>query len=35
MEDTPLVRGEIISDQTCISDKDMTHELDAKGIWGN
>ncbi|MDH3853598.1 MAG: tRNA-intron lyase, partial [Nitrosopumilus sp.] len=32
MEETPLVYGEIISDQTCISDKDMIHELDQKGF---
>jgi len=32
MEDTPLVNGEIISDQTCISDKSMIHELDLKGF---
>jgi len=32
MEETPLVNGEIISDQTCISDKDMIHELDQKGF---
>ena len=32
MEETLLVNGEIISDQTCISDKDMIHELDQKGF---
>jgi len=32
MEETPLVNGEIILDQTCISDKDMIHELDQKGF---
>ncbi len=32
MEDIPLVHGEIISDQTCISDKNMIHELDLKGF---
>ena len=32
MEETPLVNGEIISDQTCISDKTMIHELDQKGF---
>jgi len=32
MEDTPLVNGELISDQTCISDKNMVHELDLKGF---
>jgi tRNA-intron endonuclease len=32
MEETPLVNGEMISDQTCISDKNMIHELDQKGF---
>ncbi|HEY5736372.1 MAG TPA: tRNA-intron lyase [Nitrosopumilus sp.] len=32
MEDAPLVKGELISDQTCISDKKMIHELDLKGF---
>ena len=32
MEETPLVDGEIISDQTCILDKTMIHELDQKGF---
>ena len=32
MEDTPLVKGKLISDQTCISDKKMIHELDLKGF---
>ena len=31
MEDTPLVRGTMVSDQACISDKNMVHELDLKG----
>ena len=31
MEETPLVRGNLISDQTCITDKTMIHELDQKG----
>ncbi|MDH3824128.1 MAG: tRNA-intron lyase, partial [Nitrosopumilus sp.] len=31
MEETPLVKGEIISDQTCISDMDMIHQLEQKG----
>ena len=31
MEETPLVKGEIISGQTCISDKNMIHELEQKG----
>ncbi len=32
MEDTPLVNGELISSQTCISDKNMIHELGLKGF---
>jgi tRNA-intron endonuclease len=31
MEATSLVHGEIISNQICISDKNMIHELDQKG----
>jgi len=31
MDDTPLVRGELVSDQTNISDKNMIHELEQKG----
>ena len=31
MEDTPLVKGDIISGQTCISNKNMIHELEQKG----
>ena len=31
MEDTPLVEGELISDQTIISKKEMIHELEIKG----
>jgi len=31
MEDTPLVKGEMISGQTCISNKNMIHELEQKG----
>jgi tRNA-intron endonuclease len=31
MEETPLVNGEITSGQTCISDKNMIHELEQKG----
>lgn len=31
MDETPLVNGEMISDQTCISDKSMIHELEQKG----
>ena len=32
MEDAPLVSGELISDQACISDKNMIHDLDLKGF---
>ena len=32
MEDAPVVNGKIISDQVCISDKDMIHELAQKGF---
>ena len=32
VEETPLVTGDLISDQTCISDKTMIHELDLKGF---
>ena len=35
MEETPLVNGEIISDQTCISDKNMIHDLELKGFGEN
>jgi tRNA-intron endonuclease len=31
MEETPLVEGELISDQTKISNKEMIHELELKG----
>ena len=31
MEDTPLVEGELVSDQTKISNKEMIHELELKG----
>jgi len=31
MEETPLVKGEIISNQTFISEKNMIHELELKG----
>ncbi len=31
MEETPLVKGKIISGQTCISNKNMIHELEQKG----
>ena len=32
MDDTPLVHGELVSDQTCISQKNMIHELELKGF---
>ncbi len=32
MDEAPLVNGELILDQTCISDKSMVHELDLKGF---
>ena len=32
MDDAPLVHGELVSDQTCISQKDMIHELELKGF---
>lgn len=32
MEETPLVTGELISNQGCIYDKNMIHELDLKGF---
>jgi tRNA-intron endonuclease len=31
MEETPLVKGMLISDHACISDKNMIHELEQKG----
>ncbi len=31
MDETPLVNGQLISDQTCITDKNMIHELEQKG----
>ena len=31
MDETPLVNGQLISDQTCISDKSMIHEIEQKG----
>jgi len=31
MEETPLVKGELVSDQTCVTDKEMIHELQLKG----
>ena len=31
MEETPLVKGELVSDQTKISDKEMIHDLELKG----
>jgi len=35
MEDTPLVEGELISDQTRITDKKMIHDLELKGYGEN
>ena len=32
MDETPLVDGELVSDQTCISQKNMIHELELKGF---
>ncbi len=32
MEETPLVNGELVSDQTCVTDKNMIHELNLKGF---
>ena len=32
MDETPLVHGELVSDQTCISKKNMIHELELKGF---
>ncbi len=32
MEDTPIVKGQMVSDQACILDKDMIHELEQKGF---
>ena len=32
VEETPIVNGELISDQTCISDQNMIHDLDLKGF---
>ncbi|KEQ56445.1 tRNA-splicing endonuclease protein [Marine Group I thaumarchaeote SCGC AAA799-E16] len=31
MEETPLVRGTLVSDQACIVDENMIHELELKG----
>ncbi len=31
MEETPLVEGELVSDNVCISKKEMIHELELKG----
>ena len=31
MEETPLVEGQLVSDQVCITNKDMIHELELKG----
>ena len=32
VDDTPLVHGELVSDQTCILQKNMIHELELKGF---
>ena len=32
MDEAPLVNGELVSDQTCISQKNMIHELELKGF---
>ncbi len=32
MEETPLVKGEMVLGQACISDKSMIHELEQKGF---
>ena len=32
MEETPLVKGQMVSDQACISEKNMIHELEQKGF---
>ena len=32
MEETPLVRGQMVSDQAYIVDKSMIHELEQKGF---
>ncbi len=32
MDETPLVNGELILDQACVSDTDMIHELGLKGF---
>lgn len=32
MDETPLVEGELVSDQVCISKKEMMHELELKGF---
>jgi tRNA-intron endonuclease, archaea type len=32
MDETPLVNGELVSDQTCILQKNMIHELELKGF---
>ena len=31
MEETPLVEGQLVSDQVCITNKNMIHELELKG----
>ncbi len=32
LDEIPVVHGELVSDQTCISDESMIHELDLKGF---
>ena len=32
MEETPLVKGQLVSGDACISDKNMIHELELKGF---
>ena len=32
MDEAPLVNGELVSDQTCVSQKNMIHELELKGF---
>ena len=32
LDEIPVVHGELVSDQTCISDENMIHELDLKGF---
>lgn len=32
MEETPVVKGQMVSDQACVVDKNMIHELEQKGF---